>query len=612
MHSWGRDRERVWEIVGRVRRARSLPEAFRMTVLEKAEKPALGEKAGGRWREFSFREVYRRVEDFAAGLSGLGVERGSRVALMSENRVAWTVADVAIMSLGAATVPIFPTLGPRQVAHILEDSGAGVVVVEGERQLEAVRRSGASVEHIVCMDEAGAGRGVLGFSEVERRGARSRDPGWEAKMLSLGREDVATLIYTSGTSGRQKGVVLTHGNILSNLEAIIEVVPITDDDVGLSILPLSHVLERTCSQFLNLVGGGTNYIAESVEKVQENLLEVRPTALLVVPRLFERVFAVIREQGTANPVRARIFGSAVRTARQKYRHDTGEERMSPARRALFRLYDLLVYRKVRAGLGGRVRFCVSGGARLEPWLGEFFYGAGIPVAEGYGLTETSPVISVNRFDDLRFGTVGPPLPNVEVRLSDEGEIQVRGPNVTPGYHNLPEENAAAFTGDGWFRTGDIGEFDEGGRLKITDRAKDIMVLDTGKNVAPQPVETALANTPHIAQAMLVGDGRKFVSALIVPDFDAIRRTLSENLPAERLCSDGRVRELIRSEMEEAAAEFPEHERPKRFALVPREWTEEGGEITPTLKLRRSAVAARYEYLIEELYAGEGDRQMTGS
>jgi long-chain acyl-CoA synthetase len=612
MHSWGRDRERVWEIVGRVRRARSLPEAFRMTVLEKAEKPALGEKAGGRWREFSFREVYRRVEDFAAGLSGLGVEHGSRVALMSENRVAWTVADVAIMSLGAATVPIFPTLGPRQVAHILEDSGAGVVVVEGERQLEAVRRSGASVEHIVCMDEAGAGRGVLGFSEVERRGARSRDPGWEAKMLSLGREDVATLIYTSGTSGRQKGVVLTHGNILSNLEAIIEVVPITDDDVGLSILPLSHVLERTCSQFLNLVGGGTNYIAESVEKVQENLLEVRPTALLVVPRLFERVFAVIREQGTANPVRARIFGSAVRTARQKYRHDTGEERMSPARRALFRLYDLLVYRKVRAGLGGRVRFCVSGGARLEPWLGEFFYGAGIPVAEGYGLTETSPVISVNRFDDLRFGTVGPPLPNVEVRLSDEGEIQVRGPNVTPGYHNLPEENAAAFTGDGWFRTGDIGEFDEGGRLKITDRAKDIMVLDTGKNVAPQPVETALANTPHIAQAMLVGDGRKFVSALIVPDFDAIRRTLGENLPAERLCSDGRVRELIRSEMEEAAAEFPEHERPKRFALVPREWTEEGGEITPTLKLRRSAVAARYEYLIEELYAGEGDRQMTGS
>jgi long-chain acyl-CoA synthetase len=593
MMGFERDRERVWEIAGRVRRARSLPEAFRMTVLEKAEKPALVEKVGGRWREFSFREIYRRVEDFAAGLAGLGVERGSRVAIMSANRVGWTVADVAIMSLGAATVPIFPTLGPPQVAHILEDSGARVVVVEGERQLAAVRGSGAL---------------VLAFSEVERRGTRSRDPGWEARMLSLRREDVATLIYTSGTSGRQKGVILTHGNFLSNLEAIIEVVPITDDDVGLSILPLSHVLERTCSQFLNLVGGGTNYIAESVEKVQENLLEVRPTALLVVPRLFERVFAVIREQGTANPVRARIFESALRTARQKYRHDAGEERMSPARRLLFRLYDLLVYRKVRAGLGGRVRFCVSGGARLEPWLGEFFYGAGIPVAEGYGLTETSPVISVNRFEDLRFGTVGPPLPNVEVRLSEEGEILVRGPSVTPGYHNLPDENAAAFTRDGFFCTGDIGSFDEGGRLKITDRAKDIMVLDTGKNVAPQPVETALANTAHIAQAMLVGDGRKFVSALIVPDFEAVRRTLGENLPAERLCADERVRELIRSEMEEAAAEFPEHERPKRFALVPREWTEEEGEVTPTLKLRRSAVATRYKDLIEELYAAGSPRQ----
>ncbi|BBL79815.1 AMP-dependent synthetase [Rubrobacter xylanophilus] len=607
-----RDRERVREVIERVRGSRSLPEAFRLTVLEKGEKPALGEKVGGRWREFSYREVYRRVGDFAAGLAGLGVGPGSRVAIMSANRVGWTVADVAIMSLGAATVPIFPTLGPRQVEHILGDSEARVVVVEGERQLSAVRESGARVEHVVCMDEAAGGEGVLGFSEVERRGARSRDPAWEAKMLSLGREDVATLIYTSGTSGRQKGVILTHGNLLSNLEAIIEVVPITDDDVGLSILPLSHVLERTCSQFLNLVGGGTNYTAESVERVQENLLEVRPTALLVVPRLFERVFAVIREQGTANPVRARIFESAVRTARAKYRHDAGEERMGPARRLLYRFYDLLVYRKVRAGLGGRVRFCVSGGARLEPWLGEFFYGAGIPVAEGYGLTETSPVISVNRFDDLRFGTVGPPLPNVEVRLSEGGEILVRGPNVTPGYHNLPEENAAAFTGDGWFRTGDIGEFDEGGRLKITDRAKDIMVLDTGKNVAPQPVETALANAPHIAQAMLVGDGRKFVAALVVPDFDAIRRTLGENLPAEHLCSDGRARELIRSEMEEATAGFPEHERPKKFALVPREWTEEGGEITPTLKLRRSAVAARHAHLVEELYASEGGRQLTRS
>ena len=602
MKGFERDRERVWEIAGRVRRARSLPEAFRMTVLEKAEKPALGEKVGGRWREFSFREVYRRVEDFASGLAGLGVERGSRVAIMSANRVGWTVADVAIMSLGAATVPIFPTLGPRQVAHILEDSGARVVVVEGERQLAAVRGSGASVEHLVCMDEASAGGGVLAFSEVERRGARSRDPGWEARMLSLRREDVATLIYTSGTSGRQKGVILTHGNLLSNLEAIIEVVPITDDDVGLSILPLSHVLERTCSQFLNLVGGGTNYIAESVEKVQENLLEVRPTALLVVPRLFERVFAVIREQGTANPVRARIFESAVRTARRKYRHDAGEEAMSLARRLLFGLYDLLVYRKVRAGLGGRVRFCVSGGARLEPWLGEFFYGAGVPVAEGYGLTETSPVISVNRFEDLRFGTVGPPLPNVEVRLSGEGEILVRGPSVTPGYHNLPEENAAAFTQDGFFRTGDIGSFDEDGYLTVTDRLKSLIVLSTGKNVAPQPIESALVTAPHISQAVVVGEGRKYVSALVVPDYRAVRATLGVGGTDEELAGDGRVQRLIEREVEKATRGFADYERPKKVALLPRELSQEAGELTPTLKVKTRVVQRRYGGYIERLYA----------
>ncbi len=596
-----RDENRTREVLERVRSARSLPDAFGLAVLEKEDKVALGEKVGGRWQTVSFRDLYRRIEHFAGGLAGLGVDAGSRVALMSTNCIGWTVADLAIMSLGAVTVPIFPTLGPKQTAHILKDSGAEIVIVEGGEQLESVRESGVPVRRVIVIDEDGANRDVLRFSEVEREGARKQNPGWEENLLSLGRDDVATLIYTSGTSGRQKGVILTHGNILSNLEAIIEVVPISDDDIGLSVLPLSHVLERTCSQFVNLVGGGTNYIAESVDEVQQNLLEVRPTVLLVVPRLFERVFGVIRAQGTANPVRARIFEGAVRLARRKYEHDCGESTMSLAERALFAICDLLVYRKVRKGLGGRVRFCVSGGARLEPWLGEFFYGAGVPIIEGYGLTETSPVISVNHPEDLRFGTVGPPLPNVEVKLSEDGEILVRGPSVTPGYHNLPEENEASFE-DGWFRTGDVGEFDEGGRLRITDRSKDIMVLDTGKNVAPQPVETALSNTPHIEQAMLIGDGRKFVSALIVPDFEAVRRSLQEDLSNEKMCSDRRVMELIQSEIDEVSADFPRHERPKKFALVPYEWTEENGEMTPTLKLKRKRILSRNEDLVREIYA----------
>lgn len=601
MLSIRRDEERARDVVQRVKESHSLLEAFWLTVEEKGDKTALAEKDGGRWREYSFRELYRRVEDFAAGLRGLGVREGARVAIMSTNRVGWTVADLAIMSLGATTVPIFPTLGPRQVEHILRDCGARIVIVEGEEQLEAVRGSGVGVAHTIVLDEGAAGKGTLRFSEVEERGRRGKYAGWEEAWRGLGRDQVATIIYTSGTSGRQKGAILTHGNILSNLEAIIEVVPISDDDVGLSILPLSHVLERTCSQFLNLVGGGTNYIAESVDRVQQNLQEVRPTVLLAVPRVFERIFGVIRAQGTANPVRARIFESAVRTARNRYLADAGERPMGPREQVMFRLYDLLVYRKVRQGLGGRIKFCVSGGARLEPWLGEFFYGAGIPVAEGYGLTETSPVIAVNRFEELKFGTVGPPLPNVQVRLAEDGEILVRGPSVTRGYHNLPDENEAAFE-DGWFHTGDVGEFDEGGRLKITDRAKDIMVLDTGKNVAPQPIETALANTAHISQAMLVGEGKKFVSALLVPDFDALRRTLGEDLPDEKLCSDRRVRDLIASEIEEACRDFQEHERPKKFELVPHEWTEESGELTPSLKLKRRNILSKNEDLVQKIYA----------
>lgn len=601
MLSIRRDEERARAVVQRVKESHSLLEAFWLTVEEKEDKTALAEKDGGRWREYSFRELYRKVEDFAAGLRGLGVREGERVAIMSTNRVGWTVADLAIMSLGAATAPIFPTLGPGQVEHILRDCGARIVIVEGGEQLEAVRGSGVEVAHTIVLDEGAAGKGTLRFSEVEERGRREKYTGWEEAWRGLGRDQVATIIYTSGTSGRQKGAILTHGNILSNLEAIIEVVPISDDDVGLSILPLSHVLERTCSQFLNLVGGGTNYIAESVDRVQQNLQEVRPTVLLAVPRVFERIFGVIRAQGTANPVRARIFESAVRTARNRYLADAGERQMGPREQAMFRLYDLLVYSKVRQGLGGRIKFCVSGGARLEPWLGEFFYGAGIPVAEGYGLTETSPVIAVNRFEDLKFGTVGPPLPNVEVRLAEDGEILVRGPSVTRGYHNLPDENEAAFE-DGWFHTGDVGEFDEGGRLKITDRAKDIMVLDTGKNVAPQPIETALANTAHISQAMLVGEGKKFVSALLVPDFDALRRTLGEDLPDEKLCSDRRARDLISSEIEEACRDFQEHERPKKFELVPHEWTEESGELTPSLKLKRKAILSKNQDLVQKIYA----------
>lgn len=597
-----RDEAQARQVLDRVRSARSVPEAFRSTVERLESKLALGEKVQGEWATHTFRELYERVRHTAAGLKGLGVERGSRVAIMSSNCVGWTVSDLAIQSLGAAVVPVFPTLGPEQVAHILRDSGAGVVVVEGPEQVAAVRGSGVEVSGVVVIRGPAAAENGSTLAEVERVGASKPDPYWEDEMLTLEREDLLTLMYTSGTSGRQKGVPLTHGNILANLEAIIEVVPIRTEDVSLSILPLAHVLERTASQFLNLIGGGTNYFAESIDAVPENLLEIRPTVVLAVPRLFERVFAMARTQAASNPRRAKIFEQAARIARRRYDAETGGERMNLAERVQFSLFDRVVYPKVREKLGGRVRFFVSGGARLEPDLGKFFYGAGVPVAEGYGLTETSPVVAVNRLDDIRFGTVGPPLPNVEVRFSEGNEILVRGPSIATGYHNLPEESGESFA-DGWFHTGDIGEFDEDGRLKITDRAKSILVLSTGKNVAPQPIETALASSAHITQAMLLGDGRKFVSALIVPDFEAARRTLGlPELSDEALCSDDRVRQLVESEVNAAAAPFTAHERPKKLELVPREWTEASGEMTPTLKLKANRILSDNEERVARIYA----------
>ena len=594
-------RKGLTEAIGRISSSGSLPEMVRRTVEERQNKPALAEKVDGRWRELSFGGLYEKVGRFAGGLSSLGVERGSKVALMSTNCLRWTISDLAIQSLGAATVPIFPTLGTEAVSHILKDAGVDVIVVEDGEKARTVRDTGLSLTRIIVIDDSESEVGAARFSDVEEAGSEFDASEWEDGFLALDRDQTATIIYTSGTSGLQKGVVLTHGNILSNLEAILEVVPVGEEDVGLSVLPLSHVLERTASQFLNLAGGGTNYFAESIEKVPDNIIEVRPTVMLCVPRLLERVYGRVREQATANPRKARIFEGAVEAAKARYETDAAGRSPGMAQRLRLGLYDRLVFRKIREKMGGRLRFFVSGGARLEPAVGMFFYGAGIPVVEGYGLTETSPVISVNLLDDIRFGTVGSPLSNVELGFSEEGEIAVRGPSVAARYHNLPEENAASFDEDGWFYTGDIGELDEAGRLKVTDRAKSIMVLSTGKNVAPQPIESALANAPHIAQAMLVGDGRQFVSALVVPDFAAVRRTLEEEPSAEDMCADERVEDLIRTEMESACEGFDAHERPKKLALLPREWSEEGGEMTPTLKLKTNRIFSQNESTIQRLY-----------
>ena len=585
----------------------SLVEALYRNVERFPGKTALVKKSGGKWRTLSYAELYARVERFAAGLAGLGVGEGSRVALMSKNRPKWAISDFAVQSLGAALVPVYPTLEPGQVAHILKDSGSRILIVEDAELLERVRSVRDAVPElrsIVVMDDSftDVEEGLLRFGGVETAGEESPLEGWEAGWRAITREDVATIIYTSGTTGLPKGVVLTHGNFLSNLGGILEALPIHAEDIFLSLLPLSHVFERTSGQFLALTVGATTYYAESIEKVPENLREVRPTVALSVPRLYEKMYdrvqARIRE---SSPLRRKLFNAAVEAGKEKYRIEREGEIPGPVLRARLRLYDRLVFGKIKELLGGRLRFFFSGGAKLNPEVGEFFYAARVRICEGYGLTETSPVISCNRPDSIRFGTVGLPLENLEVKISGDGEILVRGPGVMRGYLDNEEATAEVFTEDGFFRTGDIGEFDEAGYLKVTDRAKNLMVLSTGKNVAPQPIEVALAAAQHISQAVLLGDGRKYVSALVVPDYETVRKTLSTGAPDEELAEDTQVREIVQKDIEAATREFAPYERPKRFALLPRELNQEAGELTPTLKVRLGPVKERYGEVIEKLY-----------
>ncbi|MDN5698417.1 MAG: long-chain fatty acid--CoA ligase, partial [Rubrobacter sp.] len=528
---------------------------------------------------------------------------GDAVALMSENRPEWPICDFAVQSLGAVTVPVYPTLEAGQVAHIVEDSGAKVAVVESESlrvRVESARERTPELGSIVVMEHEGEG---LSFEEVEREGAQSPVSGWEDGWRAIGREDVATIIYTSGTTGLPKGVLLTQGNLLSNLEGIMEALPVSEDDIMLSLLPLSHVFERTAGQYLAFAAGSTTYYAESIDKVPDNLREIRPNVTISVPRLYEKMYdRVLQSVTEGGGLKKKMFEDAVECGKRAYEIERDGGTVGGLLKLRLKLYDRLIFAKLREAVGGRLDYFVSGGARLNPEIGKLFHAAGVKILEGYGLTETSPVIACNRLERIRFGTVGPPLHNLEVKIDESGEVLVKGPSVMRGYLNNEKANAEAFTEDGFYRTGDVGEIDEAGYLKITDRAKNLMVLSTGKNVAPQPVETALTAAPHITQAVLVGDGRKYVSALIVPDYDAVRRTLGVEDANESLAAEESVRALIEADSQAATAGFAAYERPKRFVLLARELSQERGELTPTLKVKMNAVQERYGDQVESLYA----------
>jgi long-chain acyl-CoA synthetase len=529
------------------------------------------QKTDGAWRAISTAEFDRRVRACAAALAGAGIGPGDRVAILSYNRVEWAVVDWACQLLGAADVPIYTTLPEEPVNYILRDSGARAVFVENAEQAAKVN-AGPSV---VSFDPA---PGVEPFEAFLGRAAG--DPP-EARVSP---EDLATLIYTSGTTGEPKGVMLTHRNLVSNLKAACAPLDLGPGDVALSFLPLSHIFERILDYAYFAHGAQIAY-AEHIDRVSDNLLEVRPTVMGAVPRFYEKVYSRIREAVAALPPwRRRLFEWARRVGAEEAALRRRGRPVPLGLRLRFALARRLVLRKFAARVGGRMRYFISGGAPLPPDVAEYLFSLGFTILEGYGLTETSPVLTLNRPGDIKLGTVGKPLDGVEIRIAPDGEILARGPNIMKGYHNKPAETAEVLR-DGWFATGDIGEFDEEGFLKITDRKKDLLKTAGGKYVAPQPIENRLKLHRAILNAVVVGDRRRFPAALIVP-------------------APGAAREEIQEAVDEVNRSLAPFEKIKKFALLDRDFTIEAGEVTPTLKVRRRIVEERHRSVIDALYAEE--------
>lgn len=558
----------------------NLLELLHGSVTAYPNKECLRYKKEGQYHSITYKEFWDAINEFAVGLRECGVKAGDKVGILSANCPQWAISDYAIMSIGAVVVPIYHTLPASQVEFILHNADVSCVLVQDALQFQKLNADWAQHLHLVVQFEnenADKNDRVLSFSEVCAIGSQQKGGGSPPDIHAISPDQIATIVHTSGTSGTPKGVMLSHSNIVSNIKSSLSFLPVQPSDIGLSYLPLSHIFERTVGQFAVLSSGAAIAYAESIEAIQQNLQEVKPTVFCTVPRLLEKVYAKIRQQVERLP-------RAVRNSR---------------------LIGWLIQRKLRKGLGGRIKFIVSGGAGLAADIASFFTKAGLPVYEGYGMTEASPVICANPWRQARPGTVGKPIPGVELSIDADGELLVRGPNVMQGYYKAPAETAKTITPEGWLRTGDIVKIEEG-YVKIVERKKNIMVLATGKNVAPWPIENSITLSPYIAEAMLVGDQRTFVACLLVPDFAALQPIAEKNqLPDDRSAwlQNPEIRALLRDEVVRATKDFASFERPKRAILLTNEFSMEAGELTPTLKVRNKIILEKYGQQIEQMYNG---------
>ena len=568
-------------------------------------------KVGGTYQPVSTAELVDRVRRLAKALEGLGVERGQRVALMSENGPHWPTADFATLCIGGVVVPIYPTLLPEQATYIVNDCGAEIVFAETAAHLQGFLSHSADlpqVRHFILLkgDPPASDPRVITLADL-LAGVTSVDAAeFERKARAVQPDDLATFVYTSGTTGQPKGVMLSHRNIVSNVVAAMEVVNLDGKFTALSFLPLSHSFERTVDYCYFHQGCSIAY-AESVATVAQNLQEVKPQVFVSVPRVYEKVLSRVQENvASAPPIRQKIFAWAVGIGREALPWRLKRQSPPGLLGLKLGLADKLVFGKIRERLGGKFQYALSGGAPLAREVAEFFWGAGIPIFEGYGLSETAPVLSVNTPDHVKMGTVGRALPGVTLRIAEDGEILAKGPNIMQGYWNLPEATAEVIDADGWFHTGDIGELDAEGFLRITDRKKELIINAYGKNVAPAPIENALKASRFIGQAVAIGDRRKFLSALLVPDFEVLKPWAEKQGigtgDAKAMLSDARVRALFSQEVDTVNARLASFEKIVAWELLPAEFTLETGELTPTQKVKRRVINQKYGDVIERLYA----------